>query len=77
MDTWFARGVRVERWDVRSLQAVPGAVAVEWAFGCLWDGRHWEFEGASVARCGAEGITYLREYRTPGDLYEWDGTWRE
>ena len=56
--------------------AVSGAVRRS-RHGGTWHGRPASFEGASVARFSNAGITYLREYQTVAELYDWDGAWRD
>jgi hypothetical protein len=77
MQMWFGRGGRVEAWNVTSMHATPEAAFMEWTFQCWWDNQRWVFDGASLARSGDEGLTYVREYQTTAELYEWNGAWRE
>ena len=76
VDTWFAAGGEVLRWEIRSLEVLGEAGFFEWSFACTWQGERYEFEGASVIRFEEDGIAYLREYASTAPLYDWDGTWR-
>jgi len=76
IETWFGAGGVVHSWEIRSLEIAGTAGFFEWSFACSWQGKRYEFEGASVIRFAEGGISYLREYTTTAPLYDWDGTWR-
>ena len=76
IETWFAAGGRVDRWEITSLVVADDTAAFEWSFACTWLEKAYDFEGASIAKLRGGKIASLREYCTTAPLYEWDGSWR-
>jgi SnoaL-like domain len=62
IDSWFAPGNRVNRWEVTSFSIGDEACFFEWIFECTYEGSRSSFEGASVARVSQGKIVFLREY---------------
>jgi ketosteroid isomerase-like protein len=77
MQAWLGAGGRVDDWTITSSGAAPDLAVAEWVFTCTYGGDTATFEGASVARIEDGRISYLREYATTADRYDWTGTWRE
>src|SRR5579884_4006607 len=73
IDSWFAPGNTVNRWEVTSLYVANDACFFEWFFDCTHAGKRSGFEGASLARIANEKITSLREYAMTAPRYEWEG----
>ncbi len=73
IDSWFASGNIVNRWDVTSLYVTDEACFFEWIFECTYAGNHSGFEGASVARLSNGKIIFLREYAMTAPRHEWEG----
>jgi hypothetical protein len=73
IDTWFAPGNIVNRWDVTSLYVTDEACFFEWIFECTYAGERSGFEGASIARLSKGKIAVLREYAMTASQYEWEG----
>lgn len=77
IEAWFGEGNTVDGWEVTSLFVGGSRAAFEWRFECTYHGERAAFEGASVVEfSGGKKIARLREYRTTGDPYEWEGEWR-
>ncbi len=76
MREWFAAGGSVDRWELTSQAAAGDTLVAEWHFECTWLGKAGAFDGATVARVTEGRISYLREYATSAELYEWTGSWR-
>lgn len=77
MKAWFAAGGTVTDWTITQEDTSPGVLVAEWTFSCIWQEEPATFEGATIARVTNDKITYLREYTTTADRYDWQGTWRE
>ena len=73
IDTWFAPGNIVNRWDVTSIYVTDEACFFEWSFECTHAGERSGFEGASIARLSNGKIAVLREYAMTEPQYEWEG----
>jgi SnoaL-like domain len=73
IDSWFAPGNRVNRWEVTSFYTGDEACFFEWIFECTYEGSRSSFEGASLARLSQGKITFLREYAMTASRYEWEG----
>ncbi|GCE06863.1 nuclear transport factor 2 family protein [Dictyobacter aurantiacus] len=73
IDSWFAPGNIVNRWDITSFFEGDDFCCFEWTFECTYDGHRSGFEGASIACFNNEKIVYLREYAMTAPRYEWDG----
>ncbi len=73
IDSWFAPGNVVNRWDVTSLYVTDEACFFEWIFECTYEGSRNGFEGASLARISRDKIVFLREYAMTAPRYEWEG----
>jgi len=73
IESWFAEGDTVDRWDVTSLLVSNGVCAFEWTFSCTLAGELHSFEGASFARLNAGRIAFLREYRMTEPRHGWAG----
>ena len=73
IESWFAEGNMIDRWDVTSFLAAKHACAVEWVFSCTIKGVKHSFEGASLALLEAGAISLLREYRMTQPRQDWDG----
>ncbi|HLZ62335.1 MAG TPA: nuclear transport factor 2 family protein [Ktedonosporobacter sp.] len=73
IDSWFAPGNTVNRWDVTSLYVTEEACFFEWIFECTYAGDRSGFEGASIARLAEGKIVFLREYAMTAPQYEWEG----
>jgi len=73
IDSWFAPGNIVNRWDVTSFYTVDEPCFFEWIFECTYLGERHSFEGASLARLSQEKIISLREYAMTTPHYEWKG----
>jgi ketosteroid isomerase-like protein len=76
MTQWFAAGGSVDRWELTSQASAGNTLVAEWHFECTWLGKQGAFDGSTVARVTAGRISYLREYATTDQLYDWTGTWR-
>ncbi|QBD80843.1 nuclear transport factor 2 family protein [Ktedonosporobacter rubrisoli] len=73
IDSWFAPGNVVTRWEITSFTATSEECFFEWDFACISDGERGGFEGASIARLSEGRIVYLREYATTAPRHEWEG----
>ena len=73
IDSWFAPGNIVTRWDVTSCFATDEICFFEWIFECRYAGELSGFEGASLARVSNGKIIHLREYAMTAPRYEWEG----
>ena len=73
IDSCFAPGNVVNRWDVTSLYVTDEACFFEWIFECTYKGSRSGFEGASLARVSNRKIHFLREYAMTAPRYEWEG----
>jgi hypothetical protein len=73
IDSWFAPGNEVNRWDVTALYITDEACFFEWIFECTYAGSRSGFEGASIVRFSDEKITFLKEYAMTAPRYEWKG----
>jgi ketosteroid isomerase-like protein len=76
MTTWLAIG-SVDSWEITNQIATGDVLVAEWTFSCTYRGDSATFDGATIARLRDGEITYLREYATTAQLYEWTGSWRE
>ena len=72
IDSWFAPGNVVTRWDITSFFALDEACFFEWIFECRYEGDLGGFEGASLARVSQGKIIHLREYAMTAPRYEWE-----
>ena len=73
IDSWFAPGNIVTRWDITSFFATDEACFFEWTFECRYAGDLDGFEGAPLVRVNQGKILHLREYATTAPRYQWDG----
>ena len=73
IDSWFAPGNRVNRWEVTSFYTADEACFFEWLFACTYEGSQSSFEGASLARVRQGKILFLREYAMTAPRYDWEG----
>ena len=73
VDSWFAPGNRVNRWEITSFYTGDEACFFEWIFECTYAGHRSSFEGASVARLSQGKILFLREYAMTAPPHEWEG----
>ena len=73
IDSWFAPGNIVNRWEVTSLYTVDESCFLEWIFECTYEGSRSSFEGASLAQVRQGKIISLREYAMTAPRYEWGG----
>ncbi|EFH82464.1 nuclear transport factor 2 family protein [Ktedonobacter racemifer] len=73
IDSWFAPGNVVTRWDITSFFATDETCFFEWNFECRHEGGLGGFEGASLARVSQGKIIHLREYAMTAPRYEWKG----
>ncbi len=73
IDSWFAPGNIVTRWDVTSFFATDETCFFEWIFECRYAGNLGGFEGASLTRVSQGKIIHLREYAMTAPRYEWEG----
>lgn len=73
IESWFAEGNSIDRWDITALLVAKDDCAFEWAFSCTVGGVEHSFDGASFARLKSGRISLLREYRMAGPPYEWTG----
>jgi hypothetical protein len=71
IDSWFAPGNIVNRWDITSLSVTDEVCFFEWFFECTYAGNRSGFEGASLARVSQGKISFLREYAMTAPRYEW------
>ena len=55
IDSWFAPGNIVNRWEVTSLYTVDESCFLEWIFECTYEGSRSSFEGASLAQARDSG----------------------
>jgi hypothetical protein len=73
IDSWFAPGNIVTRWDVTSFFAIDEICFFEWIFECRYASSLGGFEGASLAQVSNGKIIHLREYAMTAPRYEWEG----
>ena len=73
IDSWFAPGNIVTRWDVTSCFATDEICFFEWDFECRYEDDLGGFEAASLARVSQGKIIHLREYAMTAPRYEWEG----
>ncbi len=73
IESWFAAGGTIDRWDITSTVAAKESCTIEWLFKCTVDDVSSSFEGASIAHCRGGRIAHLREYRMTESQHEWDG----
>jgi hypothetical protein len=73
LDSWFAAGNVVNRWDITSFYLIEEVYFFEWTFECTYAGKRYGFEGVSIARLSAGKIVFLREYAMTAPRYEWEG----
>jgi len=62
IDSWFAPGNIVNRWDITSLSVTDEVCFFEWFFECTYAGNRSGFEGASLARVSQGKISFLRRF---------------
>jgi ketosteroid isomerase-like protein len=74
--TWLAEDGQVIDWTVRDLRSSPEAENAEWTFHYRWRGEERSFDGATIAKLHEGKLSYLREYATTAELYDWRGAWR-
>jgi hypothetical protein len=61
---WNKRG-RVTRWDILGCIQQEHALAVEWTFGCIYDGEASLFNGVSLVAFSENGkIRLLKEFQS-------------
>ena len=73
IDSWFAPGNIVTRWDITSFFATGETCFFEWNFECRHAGNLGGFEGASLAQVRQGKIISLREYAMTAPRHEWKG----
>lgn len=73
IESWFAEGNTIDRWDITSLLVANDDCAFEWDFSCTVGRVEHSFDGASFARLRSGRIALLREYRMTHRPYEWTG----
>lgn len=73
IDSWFAPGNIVNRWDITSFSITDEVCFFEWFFEYMYAGNRSDFEGASLARVRQGKISFLREYAMTAPRYEWQG----
>ena len=73
IDSWFAPGNVVTRWDITSFFTTNETCFFEWIFECRYAGDQGGFEAASLARVSQGKIIHLREYTMTAARYEWEG----
>jgi hypothetical protein len=71
IDSWFAPGNIVNRWDITSLSVTDEVCFFEWFFECTYADNRSGFEGTSLARVSQGKISFLREYAMTAPRYEW------
>ncbi|MCF2489189.1 nuclear transport factor 2 family protein [Dyadobacter sp. CY347] len=73
---WLAENGRVIDWTIQNLQSLGDVEIAEWTFHYTWRGEEKSFNGATIAKLHEGKISYLREYATTAQLYDWLGEWR-
>ena len=64
---WNKRG-RVTRWDILGSLRQDNTLAVEWTFGCIYDGEASLFNGVSLVEFGENGkIQSLKEFQSKAE----------
>lgn len=64
---WNKRG-RVTRWDILGTIRQENTLAVEWTFGCVYDGEESLFNGVSLIELGESGkIRSLKEFQSKAE----------
>lgn len=64
---WNKRG-RVTRWDILASIRQGNSFAVEWTFGCVYDGEESLFNGVSLVEFSAHGkIRSLKEFQSKAE----------
>jgi ketosteroid isomerase-like protein len=71
--TWLSEGGQVLEWTIRDIQSFGDIEIAEWTFHYKWRGEEKTFDGATVAKLNGGKLSYLREYATTADLYDWQG----
>jgi ketosteroid isomerase-like protein len=73
---WLAEDGQVIDWTVHNLEVSKEGETAEWTFHYTWRGVEKSFDGATIAKLHDGKLSYLREYATNADLYDWRGEWR-
>ena len=64
---WNKRG-RVLRWDIHNILRQENTLAVEWTFGCVFDGEESLFNGVSLVEFSENGkISLLKEFQSKAE----------
>ncbi len=64
---WNKRG-RVTRWDILDFMQQGSKLAVEWTFGCVYDGEESFFDGISLVEFSENGkIQSLKEFQSKAE----------
>lgn len=64
---WNKRG-RVTRWDILGSIRQGNSLAVEWTFGCVYDGEKSLFNGVSLVEFNEDGkIQSLKEFQSKAE----------
>lgn len=64
---WNKRG-RVTRWEIRRVLRQENSLAVEWIFGCVYDGETSLFNGVSLVEFSENGkIQSLKEFQSKAE----------
>jgi hypothetical protein len=71
IESWFAEGCRVDRWEITSFCLAGGKAAFEWEFECTVAGRLYRIDGASWVELAGGRIAALREYRRTQPPFDW------
>ena len=73
VESWFAEGSRIERWDITSFHYLDEVAVFEWDFVCVVTGKEYRLQGISIVEFDTDRIVALREYRRTEMPFEWSG----
>ena len=73
IESWFAEGSRVDRWDITGLHCMDDTAVFEWDFLCTVEEKQYQLQGISIVEFEEDKIVALREYRRTEMPFAWSG----
>jgi hypothetical protein len=71
VESWFAEGSRIDRWDITRFYYLEDVAVFEWDFVCVVDGKEYQLQGVGIVEFDDDRIVTLREYRRTEMPYDW------
>ncbi|MBI2029784.1 nuclear transport factor 2 family protein [Candidatus Gottesmanbacteria bacterium] len=71
INSWINSGSYVTKWDITSFYFIKNTAFFEWYFECVVDNKKHKLEGISVVKFKDNKISFIREYRTTKQLFDW------